>query len=281
MAAWPDETVLKGVAATIHVTFVDQNGDPADAGGSVTVDIATASGTVVATARSTTNPTGTGTYIAALTATECANLDLLTCTWKDATVARAMTKVEIAGGTYWGLAALKEQEPSIRNSSRTEAQIRSALREAIEECERCCGVAFVPRYGYETVCVASDGTVVLETPLPRSVRSAVDVDGNAVDFADVELYETGKIARLGGSGYLTVGWEHGADRPPEPVRAMVARRTRYRLGLTSSPDQDRQARFVVQDGATLTFASASAWRTGDDEVDSVYSRFGLRVPGVA
>ena len=66
-----------------------------------------------------------------------------------------------------------------------------------------------------------------------------------------------------------------------PVRAMVARRARYRLGLSTSPDQDRQARFVVQDGATIGFAQASAWRTGDDEVDSVYARFGWRTPGVA
>jgi hypothetical protein len=269
----PDETVLQRVVATAHVTFVDQNGDPTAAGGTVTVDIAAADGSTVATGRATTGGDGTGVYTAALTATETADLDLLTFTWKDTGTARATTHVEIAGGSYFGLIALGRQEPSIANANKSDAQVRDALQQSIRECERCCAVAWVPRYNYGTVCAASDGTVVLDTPLLRSLRSVTDSEGNAVD--------TGKVTRLGASGYLTVGWEHGADRPPAPVLAMVARRARYRLGLSISPDQDRQARFVMQDGQTIGFAAAGAFMTGDDEADSVYARFGWRTPGVA
>jgi hypothetical protein len=280
MISQPDETVLQRVAATAHVTFVDQNGDPTAAGGTVTVDIATIDGSTVATGRATTGGDGTGVYTAALTAVETADLDLLTFTWKDTGTARATTHVEIAGGAYFGLVALGRQEPSIANANKSDTQVRKALDEAIREAERCCAVSWVPRYNYGTVCAASDGTVVLDTPLVRSLRSVADSEGNAVDFTDALLHDTGKVTRLATSGYLTVGWEHGADRPPAPVLAMVARRTRYRLGLSISPDQDRQARFVMQDGQTIGFAHAGAFMTGDDEVDSVYSRFGWRVPGV-
>jgi hypothetical protein len=62
---------------------------------------------------------------------------------------------------------------------------------------------------------------------------------------------------------------------------MVARRARARWHLTKSPEFDRQARFVMENGQTIGLASAGPWRTGDDEVDSVYQRWSMRVPGLA
>lgn len=277
------EQVLQRVAATITVTLVDQYGEGAAAGGAVTVDIATVAGTTVATARSTSAGSGTGAYTASLTAAETASLDLLVCTWKDGGTARATTLVEVQGATYGSKTALAVYEPSL--GSLGTSQWRTALRQATEECERICGVSWVPRYRFEQV-ELDGGTALLPTPLIRSIRSAVDEDGTTVSVSDVEVIGdlSGRLVAFpsaGEYGVLTVGWEHGADRPPEAVLAKVARRVRYLAALSKSPDMDRQARLVMQDGQTIALASAGPFSTGDDEVDSVYMRHGYRVPGIA
>jgi hypothetical protein len=277
----PTETVLQDVAATISVTFRDQYGEPVAAGGTVTVNIATVSGTTVATDR-VTSAGATGVYTASLTATETGSLDLLVCSWEDAGTVRAVTYVEIVGGVYLAASELVAREPSLQNMSA--ADRRRYIREAVEECERITGVSFVPRYRYAEVQVDSSGDVMLDTPYPRAVRT-LTAAGTTVDVTDAVLKDTGRVCGLGvtlGYGAEAIcGWEHGLDQPPEPIRAMVARRARARWHLTKSPEFDRQARFVMENGQTIGLASAGAWRTGDDEVDSVYQRWSMRVPGLA
>lgn len=293
-----NERILVAAAASCSVTLRDQDGEPVAAAGTVTVDIARADGTVIATARATTqdSPPIVGVYKVALTATETASLDILTLTWKDTTVARVTTRVEIVGRYYFGLQEARNLESSLANRSVYSDETLKAFRRAVEEeAERVAGCAFVPRY--RRIVVAGNGVRELPIPdtLPTRLRELTPTVGTAWtsgQLASVILRPEGAlivnayaVSTVGffPPGPVTVAYEYGYERPPEPVKNMAIRRLRYLANLAKSPSNDRQARLILdaETGRTLMFSASGAYKTGDDEVDAVYWRHGMRAPAIA
>lgn len=290
-AAVADERILWKVAASCSVTLQDQYGEPVAAVGAVTVDIVNAIGTVIATGRATTqdSPAIVGVYRVALTATETASLDLFTLTWKDGGVARKTTYVEMVGGFYFGIQELRDAESSLSNRTvYSDDVLKSFRRAAEEEAERVSGSSFVPRYRRTVVKSTGQSQLVLEDAPIRVVREvapALQGAYSATDITGMTVREYGVIEMATNwfpAGMVTVGYEYGHNRPPRDVKNMAMRRARYLANLNKSPSNDRQARLIIEPdtGRTLQFSAASAYRTGDDEVDSVYARFGIRSPAI-
>lgn len=287
-----DELVLQAVAASVRETFRNQHGEAAEPGGTVTVDLTRADGTVIAAGRVTTDE-GT-TYAVALTAAELATLDLISAAWKVDGVARSSTLVEVVGGYPFSIAEWKAIEASLLSSvSNTEAALRTARRDASDEAERICRVAFTPRYRRETVSGDGSTRLFLEWARPRSVRS-VRIHTSATSFttltaselAEVTLDHHGWLDRRAatwpcGVANIVVEYEHGYDSPPGRVAEMMMRRARYLLNMPKSGMNDRQPRIVIEEGRTFVLNSVGPFRTGDDDVDAEYDRWSYSPSGVA
>jgi hypothetical protein len=306
------QRVLQGVAATVSVTFADQEGTSTSAGGAVTVDIAKADGSVVATARTTT---GTGPYVATLSAAETASLNVLTCTWKDGATARATTTVEVVGGYYFSAADAVAFDASLKSGTEyPDEKILAVRREVEDECERITGVAWVPRFrrvrldgigypnadtaGFPLLPTGSTRTLRLKMPdsvvrAVRSVRLANDASTYTAltntELAAIECTVTGELIRRDFGSFpwgvqnVTVEYEHGHDAPPPDLRHACLTRLRSRLNLENSGVSDRATQFVQQGGGIVTLAQPgrAGFETGLPEVDAVYQRYSMRLPGQA
>lgn len=282
---WADQTVLARAAATIRWASVDQDGSPADPGGTVTVDITNSAGTAVATGLSTTGGTPTFEYTAALTAAQVgAQPEQLTATWKTGATVLATTVVDIAGGVYFTVAEARAHDPNLVDAAKYPSARISATRRVVErECELICGVAFVPRWRVVTVDGAGDRDLSLPVAMVRTVRSAV-VDGTALSAGELADLTVDGAARAvwqpdghvwpHGRRNVVLGVEHGhTSPPPDLVEA-----TLWRLyDLLQTPlrvrDLDRAMRMTVATGQTYDLAKPSALTTGLPAVDAVYARY--------
>lgn len=282
---WADQTVLARAAATIRWASVDQDGSPADPGGTVTVDITNSAGTAVATGLATTGGTPTFEYTAALTAAQVgAQPEQLTATWKTGSTVLATTVIDIAGGVYFTVAEARAHDPNLVDAAKYPAARISATRRVVErECELICGVAFVPRWRVVTVDGAGDRDLSIPVAMVRTVRSAV-VDGTALSAGEVADLTVDGAARAvwqpdghvwpHGRRNVVLGVEHGhTSPPPDLVEA-----TLWRLyDLLQTPlrvrDLDRAMRMTVATGQTYDLAKPSALTTGLPAVDAVYARY--------
>jgi hypothetical protein len=77
-----------------------------------------------------------------------------------------------------------------------------------------------------------------------------------------------------GYGWSSVGFEHGMDRPPEPVRAAALDYARFLL--TQDQSIDSRAERLVTDDGTLVFGGGA---TGLPSVDRVIDSY--RLPAIA
>lgn len=245
-AAW----LLKGTGDTVAASFYDDGAlvDP----GTVTVDIAFASGRTGITGRAATG-TGAAARTVTLTPTELADLDILTLTWHTTIDAVAMafdTAAEIVGASLFTIAEARAfDKAQLANPTKYPASAIAAARARIgASFAAYCGVEFVPRYRREVVDGASnyrpyaaydqpftwDNSASIELPggPVRAVRSvetraqggAVWVAYDADELADVLVTGGGYLVRETG-GYwpygqrnVRVGYEAGYERPPEDIK---------------------------------------------------------------
>lgn len=275
------------------MTLLDQDGEPADASGTLTVRVQKADGTdVLAAGTATTNPSGVGTYTAALTAAQTATLEVLTATWSDAADGSTHTTVhEIVGGYYFTVNEAIETDAKI---SAAPESIRAARRDTEDEFERICEVAFVPRY--RRVRVDGKGTtrLILPDPMVRAVRSVrIYTDATtytsftAAELAAVTVSTAGIVTRSDGNAWtagtqnLVVEYEHGHDRPPSEIKRAAIARCRQRLNFGNAGILDRTQTFQATDVGTFGLAQAGFVKVGTDWIDAALARWSMRTPGFA
>ncbi len=288
---------LRGAAANLNVDILDENGEPADASGTLTVGITKADGTeLLAAGSSTTNPTGTGSYTRALTVAQTATLDILTATWTDSTDSSTLITVhEIVGGYYFTLAEARAADATLADAARhDDTGLQATRRDVEEEFEAICAVAFVPRY--RRVRLDGDGTarLLIPDPLPRTLRSVrVYSDATtytsftAAEIAAVTLPSNGVIERTDGGVWaygrqnLVLEYEHGHDRPPAEIKRAAIARARQRLRLGNSGLPDRTETFTSNEFGAFRLATAGRDRVGTDWIDAALARHSERIPGLA
>lgn len=285
---------LRGTAATLPVTLLDQDGEPANASGTLTVRVQKADGTdLLAAGTATTNPTGTGTYTAALTAAQTATLEVLTATWTDAGDSSTHTTVhEIVGGYYFTVDDAIATDSKIGAHDR--ATVQAVRRDTEDEFEQITQVAFVPRYRRARVNGTGTSRLLLPNPMVRTVRS-VRVYSSATaytsytadELAAIAVSASGVVTRTDGLAWafgvqnIVIEYEHGHDRPPAEIKRAAIARCRQRLNWGSSGIPDRTQTFQATDVGTFGLATAKVTKTGTDWIDAALERWSMRVPGIA
>lgn len=283
-----DDRLAAGTAATLTATFRDQHGESAAPAGTVTVKVTRADGTTLLAAGTATGTDGYARTVA-LTAAQTATLDTLTATWTDGgNNATITTRHDIAGGFYFTLAEVRAGEAALATGYSTD-QLVAGRRAVEDEFEGICGVAFVPRFRRVTLDGTGRAAILCPDPMLRTVRS-VTIDGTALDadaLAGLALTDSGLLTRTdgglftAGAGNVTVGYEHGYDRPPAEIRRYAMKRLRQVMTESASAVPARATSFQVGDTGVFRLATASRWQVGDPDIDGALARWAIRPVGVA
>lgn len=300
------QRIQVGAAASLSVQFLDQDGEPTAAVGAVTVDVARADGTAIATGAATTTTAGPPPiYNYALSAANNARLDLLTLTWKDAGVARTTSNVDVVGGYYWTVAELRAFDSKIDNNLATDAAIRAIRREVEDTCERITGCAWVPRYRRKNYSIDAGqparasgwvSKLLIDEWNPRTIRSArVYTDATTyTSFTNAELAaiiprewgalergDTGAWQVSAGGTVLEI--EHGYDRPSSDIKHASMTHARYLCYRERTGIPDRATSWTPAEGGFYQIATPGVgpFETGLPDVDAVYKRASVKVPGIA
>lgn len=269
--------VLRTTPATLSHTFkVDET--PTSAG-AVTVAVKRLDGTTVASGAATAGTPGQYSYALA----GQAELDTLTVDWSGS-LGTERDVVEIVGGHLFDLAEARSQPPPLDATKYPTATLRAKRVEVEVECERICGVAFVPRYER----VVLDGSGGEPLVLPRvEIRAVRSVSIGGAITTGVDFDPAGVIYRAGGASWpagrrnVLVEYEHGYDAPPEDLKMAAMLRLRSRLTMTSSGVPDRAITWTAAEGGTYRIALPSKTKTGVPDVDAAYEGHTIDMGGFA
>jgi hypothetical protein len=280
------------IAVSVDEVLVDPDGQ------NVTYGVTRANGTVAVAAGTVATRQAVGVYQATLSGSAMALLDTLTITWtylRSGATQVETTVVEVVGGFLFPLSDLRKRLTD--TNAYPTSDLVAARTMAEQELEQRAGTAFVPRYAYERVFMTyPQYSLDLGRMYVRSIRevtiegiafSAGDVAGLAVDTTGLIRRRTGILSWWWGAGIangganIFIGYEHGMDRPPEPVRQAAVDLAQYHaqtFAATSGVDP-RATRIITQDG-TVELAQVGEGGTGIPSVDRVVvGSYGL--PGVA
>jgi hypothetical protein len=274
------QRILVGsLSAVARVTLKDQDGTRVAATGALTANLQRCDGTVLATGRATAAVSGfTGQYTVALTAAECATLDIIEVTWIDGSTTRATTFHRIVGGFLFGVDDLAASAGLTGVETADLLRARDWITDVIE---KNTGTAWCPTYDVEQFNGRRCFHVLGQRPV-RTVRS-LTVDDVAQVVADVDVDEaSGVISGVGMSGRCVVGFEHGYDAPPAELRDAALEGARDRILRSSSGLSDR-IRSVTNDlGVTQQFSYPGPGHpTGIDSVDAAIRAHDHRLVGMA
>ena len=295
MHTFADQRIVRGAPATISWQGVDQDGEAANPG-TVTVGIMRADGTVLVAAGTATTGSGTDPRTIALTAAQTATLDLLTATWSVGGVAVGSSVVQIVGGVYTTLTAIRGTDSVLADRVRdSDESLKRARASAERLFESVTGVAWVPAFD---VC-RLDGTGTQEIALPwpklRRVRWAriwTDEDTyddlEPGDIAAIPADDSGIAVRTDldwwprGRRNIEIGYEHGYDRPPSDMVDGLVQTVRQNARQHDNGIDPRATTLVFEGGsATLATPGVGNWHTGIPVVDDMLRRYNHTTPGIA
>lgn len=303
--------VLRGTGDSVAATFY-ADGEVADPD-TVTVDIARADGTILATGRTTAGADDAPRTVV-LTPTETADLDILTLTWHTEISTVAMdfvTTAEIVGAHLFTIAEARTfDKAQLTNPTKyPEAAIEEARARIGDAFARICGVDFVPRYrrvvldgsydqggyGWNTdpllnwpagqgILLPSTRVSAVRAVETRVAGAATWAAFDADDLADVVLLPEGVIYRETRGGWpwgqrnVRVGYEAGYSQPPPDIK-----RAALILLIDQLVTKDISERALSQTTEFGTFRIATAGERGSyfglplvDSVLDLYVR--QRVP---
>lgn len=284
--------VVMGAAVTLEFQLIDADGEPTSSGSAPTIGITQADGTVVVAAGTATTSAGSGRYTYDLAART--QPELLVVTWTTGAVG-FVDYVEVVGGVLWSFAEAVSRDRAFAQGTWSTEQVRRARRIAEDECYALTGRRWVPYYSRVTLPPARRWSAELLLPedFARSVRDITEVasDGTSTawtndELADVIVMADGILRRRDGAWWprspeLIVGFEHGADRPPEAIIDATIRRARYWLARPSSGILDRATSWTSDNGGTYRIIQPGERTTGDPEIDAIYQRYATPDWGVA
>lgn len=284
------DRVLRNTQAELSVTFY---GDEAalSADGAVTVDLIKADGTALLENQATSNP-GVGQYKYILAPQS--DLMRLTVVWTgtfSGVVQSITTYVEVVGGRYYALAEARASDSSLASTDRyPTSELEQVRLEVEDEFEEICEVAFVPRFGRETISGNGRSTLMLRRNKIRRIISLTvgSVAFSAENLSALSINEIGEIYNDGsawssGIQNIVVEYEYGYDAPPSDVRRAALIRQRHRLMANKSGVPDRAVSYSAAEGGTYSLATPgrAGFETGIPEVDAVLKRYSWVVSGIA
>lgn len=266
--------ILKGTPATISITFLD--GDEVADPGVVNVTIDRADGTELVP-ETAASGTGEEERTFALTASQTAQVDILTATWVSPTLGTGVTYHPIVGGFYVDLGTLRNAG-DLSDQSRFPDEVLDAARDWwLALVDDYCDQSFVPMFRLEEQWWRG-GRLRLDRPHVREVLSA-SIGGTAVDTSGWVATPTGRVYTSAGAnpsitapGLLRIGYEHGHDYPDRELydaglRAMRAKLLEDRTGRPS-----RSLVISNEFGTQRESRPGDGRATGYPDVDAVLNR---------
>lgn len=290
------QRVVRATTATLSWQGVDQDGDEADPG-VVTVEVVRADGTPVVAAGTATGGTGDAPRTVTLTPPQTADLDLLTCTWKNTDgVTVGSTVVHVVGGVYASLKEIRARDRVLSDpGTDAVATLRRARSEAEHQFEKTMGQAFVPRFDVARLNGSGRATLTLPWAALRRVRyvrvwsgrtfTSLSVD----EVAAIRDNEAGIAVRPDwsvwpwGRANIEIGYEHGHDVPPPDLQRALIQYVRRGARRHDNPILDQATSFTMVEGGTLSLATPGVgkWTTGIPDVDVVLMAYTVDEGGVA
>lgn len=276
-----DATFLRNTAGPLQVTFY--SGETAsNASGDVTVTVTGLGGTSIASAGTATMGTAIGTGVYLYDLDPQAELDLLTASWSGTFGGETQvqtTTYEVQGAFHVAASELRAMSGLSSTTNFPYARLVAVRRWWEDLCENYCGVAFVPRYGYDVLDGSGSDTIMLSHLHPTSLRW-VKIDGALVaDTSEWVLYDSGKLVRDDGGtfradrGNVVVKYEHGHHAPPSDLKEAALTAIRYKLIGDRSGIPERATTMVTDVGSyTLSLAGMNR-PTGMPEVDAVLAAY--------
>jgi hypothetical protein len=294
--AFSHQRIVRATAATLSWQGVDQHGDEADPG-VVTVEVVRADGSVVVPAGTATAGSGAAPRTVTLTAAQTADLDLLTCTWKNADgVTVGSTVVHVVGGVYASLSEIRARDRVLSDPGTDAAEtLRRARAEAEHQFEKTMGQAFVPRFDVARLNGSGRATLTLPWAALRRVRWVRVWSGQtytslaAEEVAGIRDSEAGIAVRPAwsewpwGRANIEIGYEHGWDTPPPDLQRALIQYVRRGARRHDNPILDQATSFTMVEGGTLSLATPGVgkWTTGIPDVDVVLMAYTVDEGGVA
>jgi hypothetical protein len=295
MVSFADQRIVKGAPATISWQGVDQDGESADPG-TVTVGITRADGTVLVAAGTATTGAGANPRTVALTAAQTKNLDVLTATWSVGADVLATTTVQVVGGVYVSVDAIRTADALVLGDAYTDAteRIRDG-RVAFEQiAENETGVAWVPRFDVERLDGSGMASIRLGWPELRRVRwcriwtsdTAYD-ELTTAELAAIPANAAGVAVRADGEWWpvgrsnIEIAYEHGVDTPPRPLVDACVTYVRAHVRSHNSAIPGGAQTVSIADGSTYAILPAATSVTGIDSVDRVLRSMSRKTPGIA
>lgn len=292
----PTHRVLAGVAATISVPILDQDGElNTSVSSGVTATCVRSDGTAVAMGSVTAV---SGVASVSLTAAQTTTLDILTVTWTIASVAVQTSVVEVVGAYWVTMQEIRECDPSIsENPGKFSRERLLQVRTQSESLfESATGRAFVPRYRRHRMSGSGTDRLVLPEWDLRQIRT-VQIHTNLTQYTpwlqsevdSVPSSTPGIAVRTDGGVWaygrdnVVVEWEHGADAPPPDLKDAFLKWCRYRLNSQASGIPDRATGIIDGAGNQFRIATPGIGKsiTGLPEVDEVLMRYRRLQVGVA
>lgn len=289
------QRILQGTAATLVYDHLDATGAAVDAAGTMTCEIRTADGTVVAPAGEPTVHPAAGRYTVNVLPDETADLTVLGVDWTDSaypTVSHA-TEHEIVGGFLFSLADLRAWEAGryASPSAFPDARVLEVRDFVEEEAAYICGRSFVP--SYRRLVLDGTGTDTIATGIwfPNRVRTAKVLASagstsstslTAGQLAGIVASEDGQLRRTDGgvwdwgAGRIVLEVEHGSTSPSPSMRDAALIRAADLLSRPSSNVPARSRSWSQTDGFTFQLNPEDEFSTGIDAVDAVYARQSVR-----
>jgi hypothetical protein len=272
------DAVEQSTTPTVSFTYAEDGTPVNPSPDSATVTVTRADGTALHTNAATTDG-GTGIFRYVLSASDTSLLDTLTLEWHIGTQTFTTT-VQVQGGFYFTIA---EAKALTELASKSAADIAAGRTLAEQAFEHATGYTFVPRYTRQTLS-AVHGTVLRLPKRPlRSIRAISETTSlggtpdtlTTTDYAATEdgIYRPGTWTP--GPNNVVVGYEYGADEPPERVKRAVL--LLAKTWLTTGPIDDRATGIPTEGGTIPLLTPGIRGSTfGIPEVDAVVEQYGVR-----
>jgi hypothetical protein len=287
--------VIQGSSALVSITLSDALADLSAA----TVTITRLNGTALVTAAAAAG----GQYT--LTPTQTAQLDSLRLTWSFTYSGQpwtATTSVEVVGALLFTLAEARAFDTAqLTNSTKyPDSAIAEARTRILDNFQRICNVAFVPRYSLRTIeahtyagqtyyynfydSLHSDSELLLPDYKASKLVSLEFWDGVQWTAQDITQYWITPDGCLKSLGYfffprhVRIGYEHGYSQPPQQIKraallALVAE-------LIPSNMPDRALSWNISGSQyTLSVANGDNRLYGIPTVDSALALYSRSVIG--
>jgi hypothetical protein len=272
------DSVEQNTTPTVSFTYAQDGVAVNPSPDSATVTVTRADGTALHTNAATTDG-GTGIFRYALSASDTSLLDTLTLEWLIGTQTFTTT-VQVQGGFYFTIA---EAKALTELASKSAAEIAAGRTLAEQAFEHATGYTFVPRYTRQTLS-AVHGTVLRLPKRPlrsiRAISETTSIGGTpttltTTDYAATEDGIYRPATWTPGPNNVVVGYEYGADEPPERVKRAVL--LLAKTWLTTGPIDDRATGIPTEGGTIPLLTPGIRGSTfGIPEVDAVVEQYGIR-----